>query len=52
MLGIGVASAVWQQSLAGSGALLGARVSPRVRTALAVAGYAVVGRLALALALR
>ncbi|EYR62000.1 hypothetical protein N866_12860, partial [Actinotalea ferrariae CF5-4] len=51
VLGIGVASAAWQLALAGAGAVLGARVSPRVRTALSLAGYAVVAGFAVALAL-
>jgi threonine/homoserine/homoserine lactone efflux protein len=50
VLGIGSASTAWQLALAAAGALLGARVSPRVRTALAVAGYGVVGGFAVALA--
>ncbi|WP_225752835.1 LysE family transporter [Actinotalea sp. Marseille-Q4924] len=50
VLGIGVASAAWQLALAGAGAVLGARVSPRVRTGLSLAGYAVVGAFAVALA--
>lgn len=50
VLGIGAASAAWELALAGAGALLGARVSPRVRTGLALVGYGVVGGFAVALA--
>ena len=50
VLGIGSASAAWQLALAGAGALLGARVGPRVRTGLALVGYGVVGGFAVALA--
>ena len=52
VLGVGVASASWQLGLASAGALLGAKARPAVRTGLAVAGYGVVGGLALALLLR
>lgn len=48
--GIGLASAAWQLTLAATGAVLGARVSPRLRTALTLLGYAVVGGFAVALA--
>ena len=48
--GIGIASALWQLALAAAGALLGARVTERVRTGLAVVGYGVVGALAVVLA--
>lgn len=51
VVGIGVASAAWQLALAATGAVLGARVSPRVRTALTVLGHTVVGGFAIALAL-
>lgn len=51
VVGIGLASAAWQLALAATGAVLGARVSPAVRTGLSVLGYAVVGGFALALAL-
>ena len=51
VLGVGLASAAWQLGLAAVGAGLGARVGPRVRTALAVAGYAVVGGFAVTLLL-
>nr|WP_297428892.1 LysE family transporter [uncultured Actinotalea sp.] len=51
VVGIGVASAAWQLALAATGAFLGARVSPRLRTLLSLAGYAVVGGFAVALAL-
>jgi threonine/homoserine/homoserine lactone efflux protein len=51
VVGIGAASAAWQLALAATGALLGARVSPRLRTLLSLAGYAVVGGFAVALAL-
>jgi arginine exporter protein ArgO len=51
VLGIGLASAVWQLTLAGVGAVVGARVRPGVRSALVVTGYAVVALLAVALAL-
>jgi len=50
VVGIGAASAAWQLCLAGAGALLGARVSDRVRTVLSAAGYGVVAALAIALA--
>lgn len=52
VLGIGAASAAWQLALAGAGSLLGARVPPGVRTALAVIGYGVVAAFAFALLLR
>lgn len=50
--GIGVASALWQLALAAAGVFLGARVTERVRTGLALTGYGVVGALAMALAVR
>lgn len=50
VLGIGVASAAWQVGLGAAGAALGARVRPRARTALSLAGYGVVGVLAVVLA--
>jgi threonine/homoserine/homoserine lactone efflux protein len=49
--GIGLASAAWQLGLAAAGTVLGARVSPAVRTALSLLGYAVVGGFAVALVL-
>ncbi|MBC7291337.1 MAG: LysE family transporter, partial [Actinotalea sp.] len=51
VVGIGVASAAWQLALAAAGTALGARVSPRLRTVLALVGYAVVGGFAVELAL-
>ncbi|NCT92552.1 LysE family transporter [Cellulomonas sp. APG4] len=52
VVGIGAASAAWQLALAGAGALVGARVGERVRLTLALAGYLVVGALAVVLATR
>lgn len=50
VVGIGVASAGWQLSLAAVGAVLGARVPRRVRTGLSLAGYTIVAGFAVALA--
>lgn len=52
VVGIGAASAAWQVGLGAVGAALGARVGPRTRSALTLAGHGVVGALAVALALR
>lgn len=52
VVGIGAASAAWHLALAAAGALVGARVGERVRLTLALAGYLVVGALAVLLALR
>ncbi|GEN81053.1 LysE family transporter [Actinotalea fermentans] len=52
VVGIGGASAAWQVGLGAVGAALGARVGPRARSALTLAGHGVVGALAVALALR
>lgn len=52
VVGIGAASAAWQVGLGGVGAALGARVGPRTRSALTLAGHGVVGVLAVALAWR
>lgn len=52
VVGIGAASAAWQVGLGAVGAALGARVGPRTRTGLTLAGYGVVGVLALVLAVR
>lgn len=52
VVGIGTASAVWQVGLGAVGAAVGARVGPRTRSALTLAGHGVVGVLAVALALR
>ena len=52
VVGIGAASAAWQVGLGAVGAALGARVGPRTRSALTLAGHGVVGALAVVLALR
>lgn len=52
VVGIGAASAAWQVGLGAVGAALGAKVGPRTRSALTLAGHGVVGALAVALALR
>lgn len=52
VVGIGAASAAWQVGLGAVGAALGARVGPRTRSALTLAGHGVVGVLAVVLALR
>ncbi len=52
VVGIGVASAAWQVGLGAVGAALGARVGPRVRTVLTLAGHGVVGALAVVLVVR
>ncbi len=52
VVGIAIASAAWQLGLAAAGTVLGSRVTPGVRTALAAVGYGVVGVFALALLLR
>ena len=52
VVGVGAASAAWQVGLGGVGAALGARVGPRTRNVLTLAGHGVVGVLAVVLALR
>ena len=50
VFGVGVASLAWQLALVAAGALVGARAGERTRTTLGLAGFGLVGVLAVVLA--